>query len=126
MYYLAVAVGGAMGSVLRYWITSSIHTRFNIYFPMGTLVVNVIGSLLIGLFFTILYQKLNGNELIKSLVMVGLLGGFTTFSAFSIETFNLIHSGFWFKALLNIILSVSLCIFSAFLGIMLGRLLLNN
>ena len=125
MYYLAVAVGGAIGSVLRYWITSSIQYRTSTNFPLGTLTVNIIGSLLIGLFFVIIYQKLEENELLRNLIMIGLLGGFTTFSAFSIETLNLLQSGFWFKALLNIILSVSICILSAYAGIVLGRLFVN-
>ena len=111
-----------MGSVLRFWLSTSIQTRFPANFPLGTLSVNAIGSLLIGILFVIIQQRFHGNEILRGLIIVGLLGGFTTFSTFSLETLQLIQIGFWNKALLNIISSVLVCILGALVGMGIGRL----
>lgn len=127
---LAVALGGALGSVLRYWMSTSVQAamqnRIGINFPIGTLTVNAVGSLLIGLAFMIIQSRFSGNELLKGLVIVGLLGGFTTFSAFSFETLGLLQTELWGKALLNIIFSVLLCLVAALAGMELGRWALSN
>ncbi|MCY3768379.1 MAG: fluoride efflux transporter CrcB [Gammaproteobacteria bacterium] len=123
MNALAIALGGAAGSLLRYWLAVSVQYRLVTNFPWGTLVVNVIGSLLIGVLYILLQTRLQENEPLRLLLMVGLLGGFTTFSSFSIETLQLFQTGFWLKAVSNILASVGACLLAAFAGMLVGRLL---
>jgi CrcB protein len=119
---LGVAIGGAIGSVLRYVIqTQSLHW-FGSSFPYGTLLVNVIGSLLIGFLSILLLERITVTEEIRFAILVGVLGGFTTFSTFSLETFNFIQQGDFLVAIGNVFLSVSLCLLACFLGISLARL----
>ncbi len=128
---IPIAVGGAIGSVLRFLIASSINQRAQgassvPIFPFGTLLVNSIGCFLIGLFFIVLQQRFTHHsnfDLLRGLIMIGILGGFTTFSTFSLETLQLMQVGLWGKALLNIIASVGVCIFAAMAGIGIGRVL---
>lgn len=122
MKFLAIALGGAAGSVLRFWLSTAIQTRFPVNFPLGTLSVNVIGSLLIGMSLIIIQQRFQGNEILRAMIIIGLLGGFTTFSAFSLETLQLLQGGFWNKALLNIIGSVLVCLVAAWVGMGIGRM----
>lgn len=122
MKFLLIALGGALGSVVRFWLSTSIQTRFPTNFPLGTLSVNAIGSLLIGVLFVVVQERFHGNEILRGMIIVGLLGGFTTFSAFSLETLQLVQIGLWNKALLNIISSVLVCILAAWAGIGIGRL----
>ena len=123
MKYLAIALGGAAGSVLRYWLSNLVQSRSSTGFPLGTLTVNALGSLLIGVALVMLLHRFQNSELVRMFVIVGLLGGFTTFSTFSIETVNLISNGYWFGAMLNIITSVVICVIFAFIGVELGRIL---
>ena len=122
MKIMVIALGGAMGSVLRFWLSTSVQARFPANFPWGTLSVNALGSLLIGILFVIIQQRFHGNEILRAMLIVGLLGGFTTFSTFSLETLQLIQIGLWSRALLNIISSVAVCILGALVGIGIGRL----
>ncbi len=121
MNWLAVALGGAVGSMFRYWVSTGIGHRWPVGFPWGTIVVNGVGSLLIGFCYVIIEQRFPGNELIRTLVIVGLLGGFTTFSAFSIETVQLFQSGLVGRAAGNVIASFALCILASIVGIQIGR-----
>ena len=123
MNYLLIALGGAFGSVLRVWLSSTVQYRLHWGFPIGTMSVNILGSLLAGFCYAIFYQRFAGNEFLRAFIIFGILGGFTTFSAFSLETVNLIHSGFWLKALLNIIVSVLTCVVAAAAGLQIGRLI---
>lgn len=91
MEYLAVAIGGAAGSVLRYAVQSALRTSSG-GFPWGTLTVNLVGSLLIGLCAAFV-ERQGAGSWIRPWLMVGLLGGFTTFSAFSLENVHLLRSG---------------------------------
>lgn len=118
---LAIAVGGAAGSVLRYWLSTSVYAVAGRAFPYGTLAVNVLGCFAMGLLFVVFMERLADSAVWRAGVLIGLLGGFTTFSAFSIETFNLVEQGESLKALANALLSVVLCIGATWLGVVLGR-----
>lgn len=122
MNYLLIALGGAFGSALRFWLSSTVQYRLHPEFPIGTLSVNVLGSLLVGFCYAMIYQRFADSELLRAFVIFGILGGFTTFSTFSLETVNLVQSGFWLKALLNIIASVLTCVVAAAAGLAVGRL----
>lgn len=118
---LAIALGGASGALLRFWISQGIYHLFGRSFPLGTLVVNVLGSFLMGLLFVYLLERSQIAPEWRAALLIGLLGAFTTFSTFSIETLNLFEQGEQLKALLNIVLSVGLCLVATWLGIILGR-----
>ena len=116
-----IAAGGATGSVLRYWLANGVHKFMNGDFPYGTLVVNILGSLIIGSLYVLLYERLDVSPEWRALLIIGLLGGFTTFSSFSIETMNLIEAGEQLKAGFNVLLSVSLCISACWFGMVMAR-----
>ncbi len=122
MNTLLIFLGAGIGGVFRYWISTSIQHLTDRQFPYGTLVVNISGSFLMGLLFILLVERLDGlAPHLRSFLLIGLLGGYTTFSSFSIETFNLFENGAWLSGLFNILLSVSLCIFATLLGVIGGR-----
>jgi CrcB protein len=115
---LWIALGSAVGGVLRYWCSGLVARAFGETFPWGTLIVNVAGSALIGLFATLSAPE--GRLLIGSVqrqfVMLGLLGGFTTFSSFSLQTLALAQNGEWLRAGANVVGSVVLCLIGVWLG----------
>ena len=119
---LFIASGGALGAVLRYGMSMGIHSLFGRGFPYGTLGVNIIGSILMGLLYIVLSEHMNG-EAWRAGAMIGLLGAFTTFSTFSLETLNLLESGDHVLAAVNVILSATLCIAGCWIGIVLGRMI---
>ena len=116
--YLWIAVGSAIGGVLRFVCSGLIAERIGETFPWGTLVVNVSGSLVIGFFFTL--SEPDGRLLVgttaRQFVMIGICGGFTTFSSFSLQTLNLARDGDWLRASANIVASVVLCLVAVWLG----------
>ena len=118
-YTFLVALGGAIGAVARYWTSEFMHT-FERGFPLGTMLVNVIGSFLMGFLAVILLQKFSHSVEMRSFFLIGLLGAYTTFSTFALDTFNLFAQGEFNFALFNVILSVILCIIAAGLGVYLG------
>lgn len=118
---LAIATGGAVGALLRFWGSSWVYGFMGRDFPYGTLAVNFAGSLIMGLSYAWLIERSALGPEWRALVMVGLLGAFTTFSTFSIETVNLIEGGALIKAMLNMMLSVGLCVVAAWLGLFVGR-----
>lgn len=117
----AIAAGGALGALLRYWVSLGVHHLAGRGFPYGTLTVNVFGSLLMGVLYVLLLERLASDSVTRGFLLIGVLGAFTTFSTFSIETLNLIQSGESTKALLNVVLSVVLCVGAAGFGLLLGR-----
>jgi CrcB protein len=118
---LAIAAGGALGALLRYWTSVTVHGRLGSAFPHGTLTVNVIGSLLMGFLSIWLIDRMAAGPALRAFLLIGMLGAFTTFSTFSVETLNLLESGHAGKALANILLSVIVCITAAGLGVFAAR-----
>lgn len=118
---LAIGIGGAIGSLLRFWMSDWVHTFAGRGFPYGTLTVNVLGCLAIGVLFVLFTEHFSDNTVLRAGLLIGVLGGFTTFSLFSIETFGLMEQGAYIKAALNMVLSLVLCVGGTWLGIMLGR-----
>jgi CrcB protein len=120
--YLWIAFGGALGSVARYWFSGVVGRQFGETFPWGTLLVNVSGSLVIGLLAGL--AEPGGRRFIgptgRQFFMYGVCGGYTTFSSFSLQTLELIHDGDWFKAGTNAAGSVALCMAAVWLGYVLG------
>jgi CrcB protein len=116
--YLWIAIGGAFGSVARYWCSGVAARLFGESFPWGTLIVNVLGSLVIGFFAAITGPdgRLLVGTVTRQFVMVGICGGYTTFSSFSLQTLNLLHEGQWLYAGANIVASVALCLIAIWLG----------
>ncbi|WP_455200474.1 fluoride efflux transporter CrcB [Kaarinaea lacus] len=121
MQLVAIAAGGALGALMRYWVSSGVHILAGRSFPYGTLTVNVIGSLLIGLLYVLFNERFELAAPWRALLMVGVLGAFTTFSTFSIETLELLEQGEVVKALLNVFLNVGLCVLAAWIGVMITR-----
>ena len=118
---LAIAAGGAVGSLLRFWMSTWVHSFADRSFPYGTLAVNVLGSLLMGFLFVLFIDRLSDNPVLRAGILIGVLGGFTTFSSFSIETFNLIEQGAWVRAVANMSGSLVLCVGATWIGVILGR-----
>ncbi len=118
---LAIAAGGALGALLRFWSSSWVYSLLGRAFPYGTLAVNLVGSLAMGFCYVWLVERSTLGPEWRALVMVGFLGAFTTFSTFSIETINLLEGGALSKALLNMVVSVVLCVMAAWLGMVAGR-----
>jgi len=120
--YLWVALGGALGSVGRYALATLVTDRAGGAFPWGTLFVNVTGSFLIGLLAAL--TEPGGRRALgptgRLFFMTGICGGYTTFSAFSLQTFELMRQGDWLKAGGNVIASVVLCVIAVSLGYLLG------
>lgn len=122
MYQLiAIAAGGAIGSILRFLVSNGVYRIFGKDFPYGTLSVNVLGSFLMGLLFILFVEREIVSVELRSAVLVGLLGAFTTFSTFSIETITLLEDGELIKAVVNVVLSVVVCITATWIGLNIGR-----
>lgn len=118
MPYLWIMLGSALGGGARFWVSSSVASHFGETFPWGTIIVNVTGSFVIGFFATLTGP--DGRVLVGSttrqFVMIGLCGGYTTFSSFSLQTLLLARDGDWFRAGANTILSFALCLAAVWLG----------
>lgn len=128
MMWLFIALGGAAGAVARYALMNVVDAgRLNVsggwqLLPLGTLTVNVLGSLLIGVLYVLIIEKMTLAPEFRSLLVVGLLGAFTTFSTFSLDTVLLLEQGYWLQAISYTLLSVVLCVLAAWLGMAILRL----
>ncbi|MGZ8162668.1 MAG: fluoride efflux transporter CrcB [Methylobacter sp.] len=121
---LAVAMGGSFGAVVRFLVSSGIHQWLGRGFPYGTLVVNIVGSFLIGLLTeALILQRIAMTLEYRAAILTGFIGAFTTFSTFSLETVYLIEQGSLTKAAFNILLSVAGCILAVWIGLLCGRTL---
>src|SRR5271157_6078251 len=107
-----VFLGGATGSMWRFWWSGLVAQRFGETFPFGTLVVNMVGSTIVGIVAGFLVHVSNSliATALQQLLVVGICGGLTTFSSFSLQTYNLIVDGRWLSALCNIVFSTGLCL----------------
>ena len=118
---LAVACGGAVGAVMRYWLQIGVHHWLGQGFPYGTLAVNAVGSFSMGFLYVQLVERGGFSLELRAALVVGLLGAFTTFSTFSFETLELLESGALARALLNVVVSVLGCIGLCWMGLVLAR-----
>lgn len=118
MSYFWIFLGGGLGSIARYAGSGFIARHFGETFPWGTLLVNISGSFVIGLFATL--TSTEGRWMVapsaREFVMIGLCGGYTTFSSFSLQTLSLARDGEWFKAGANAVLSLALCLVAVWVG----------
>lgn len=121
--FLMIAAGGALGAVSRYGMSSGVYSLLGRSFPYGTLVVNVIGSLLMGFLYVLLVERMNVSAEFRALLLIGFLGSFTTFSTFSMETLSLIQQAEMLKAALNMFISLFVCLLATWLGLIVARIL---
>jgi CrcB protein len=125
--YFWVAIGGALGSVGRYWLNGIISTRFGETFPWGTMLINITGSFVIGVIGALANPEgrmdSQSRAFATQFLMIGICGGYTTFSSFSLQTLNLLRDREWLYAGGNVVLSVVLCMAAVWLGWMLGSTL---
>ena len=116
--YFWIMFGGALGTGARFWASGMVAERFGEVFPLGTLLVNVSGSFVIGFFAGLTDPQ--GPYLVsprvRQFVMIGICGGYTTFSSFSLQTLELAREGDWFRAGLNSVLSLVCCLIAVWLG----------
>jgi fluoride exporter len=122
--YLAIALGGAAGAVSRYWLSTVVERANGSWFPLGTFAVNVIGRFIIGAVFILFAERLSLVDQWRPLVVIGFLGALTTFSTFSLDALLLFQQGHYNTALIYILSSVLVCLFAAFAGMQLARLVL--
>jgi CrcB protein len=118
---MTIAAGGALGAVLRYWTSIGVHSLLGREFPYGTLTVNVTGSLLIGILTVLMLERFDVGPEWRAGLLIGVLGAFTTFSTFSIETLNFLEQGDMGKGVLNSVLNFTMCLFATWLGLLIGR-----
>ena len=116
--YFWIMFGGALGTGARFWASGMVAERFGEVFPLGTLLVNISGSFVIGFFAGLTDPQgpyLVGPR-VRQFVMIGICGGYTTFSSFSLQTLELAREGDWFRAGLNSVLSLVCCLIAVWLG----------
>lgn len=120
---LLVALGSALGGVTRYWVSGLVASRVGETFPWGTLAVNVLGSALIGAVAAFGDSgRLGLSAEARQFLMLGVLGGFTTFSSFSLQTLRLVQDGDWTRAAGNVVVSITLCLVAVAIGYRFARL----
>jgi len=115
--YFAIALGGSLGAVSCYWVSTSTYSWLGSNFPYGTLMVNLTGSLVMGFLTVVLVQRFDVSDQVRLGLIVGFLGSFTTFSAFSMDTIHWIENGAVLKALAYVLVSVIACVLGAWAGL---------
>jgi len=115
---LWIFIGGGLGSLARWGVSDLIANRFGQTFPWGTIIVNISGSFIIGLFATVTGPdgRWIASTTFRQFFMLGICGGYTTFSSFSLQTLTLAEEGQWLQAAANVVVSVSLCLIGVWLG----------
>ena len=121
--FLAIAIGGGLGSVTRFVISREMGNLLGIYLPFGTLTVNVLGSLALGWFATVFLERPEISSALRLGLTVGFLGAFTTFSTFSYESLHLLLNGSLWKFLFNVTLNGAACIGMCYVGIQMARMM---
>jgi CrcB protein len=119
--YLMVAMGGALGSVLRFWVGGYVSNKLGTRFPYGTFLINVTASFLIGFILTLLAERTHWDPNWRYLIPVGFIGGYSTFSTFEYESFRVFQDGELLIGGLNLVLSVVLGFLAVWLGVITGR-----
>jgi CrcB protein len=120
---LLIGLAGLVGTLCRYWLSGVVARRYGETFPAGTLVVNVVGCLLIGFLFYMFQERFVAGETARTVVLVGFLGGFTTFSSYGLQTFTLLRDGEFAYAALNVVASNLLGVLLVWGGYTLAKLL---
>lgn len=123
MKILLIGLAGLVGTLLRYWIAGVVARRYGEAFPAGTLLVNLLGCFLAGLLFYLLQERFAVNQTLHTIMMVGLLGGFTTFSAYGLQTFTMLRDGAFAPAALYLLLSNAVGLMMVWVGYSLAKVL---
>jgi fluoride exporter len=118
-----IALAGLVGTLLRYWLSGFVARQYGETFPWGTMAVNLIGCLLTGVVFCLTEERFLVSPTLRTVVLIGLRGGFTTFSSYGLQTFTLLRDGEFGFAILNVIASNILGLFMVWIGYVLGRVL---
>lgn len=118
---LLVGLGGFAGTLLRYWLSGVIARRYGETFPLGTLVVNALGCFAVGFLFYFFYDRSLTTPTARTVILIGVIGGFTTFSSYGLQTFTLLRDGELFLALVNVLASNVLGLSLVFLGYVLAK-----
>ncbi len=121
--WLAIAAGGAVGASLRWWLAGTVQRLSGGAFPWGTFAVNALGSFALGFLFVWLLERSSAGELARLFITVGMLGAFTTFSTYSLESVRLLQSGAFLLAFGNVLGQVAVCLPLTWLGVQLARAL---
>lgn len=123
--YLAIAMGGSLGAVCRYWVSTSTYVWLGTDFPFGTLMVNISGSFVMGFLVIFLTEKMVVSEELKLALLVGFLGSYTTFSTFALDGLHWLNSGAFMKVAVYVLISVSGSLLGVWTGYLGARLLLR-
>jgi CrcB protein len=118
---MAIAAGGALGALGRHWLTIGVHRLTGAGFPYGTVTVNIVGSFVMGALYVILVERLAMHAPWRAFLLVGVLGAFTTFSTFSMDTLHILEQGQMGKALVHVLATVLLCLAACALGLWVAR-----